>query len=112
MTKRKYKLFIDVVTVLLVFFPLIMSIVTARANGNFDVAAYVNDFAISQDLTARVSAAVSSFGIAFDGAYAVAALVLFSNAILIYLFRVMLAVALWLPKLAYNLINLNFEGDT
>ena len=111
MTKRKYKVFIDIVTVLLVLFPLIMSIVTARANGTFEVAAYIDDFAISNDLTGRVSSALQSFGVALDGAYSTAALVLFSNAILIYLFRVLLAVALFLPKIAYNFINLDLGGE-
>lgn len=114
MTKRKYKVFIDIVTVLLVLFPLVMSLVTARANGTFDgadIGAYVENFAISRDLANTVGESINNFGIAFDGEFYAPALVIFSNAIIIYLFRLFLEVALFIPKLALKFINISMEGE-
>lgn len=115
MSKRKYKVFLDVITVLLILFPLIMAVITSRAAGSFEifnVAAYVEQFVISSDLAGRVGEAMNVFGIAFDGGFYNAALVIFSNAILIYIFRVLLAVVVFIPKLALKFINISISaGD-
>lgn len=113
MSKRKLTAFIDVITVLLVLFPLIMAVATAIFNGSFDVLtvnAYVEQYEISNELTAKISSAVGSFGIAFDGAFSTASFVIISNALLIYVFRVFVAVLLFLPKMALKFINFDFGG--
>lgn len=113
MTKRKFNKFVDVVTVLLILFPLLMALITARCSGTFDSSAltdYVQNFAISSSLADNIGECINTFGIAFDGAFFGSACVLISNAFLIYVFRVFIAVLTFIPKLALKFIDIDFGG--
>ena len=110
MTKKKYNKFLDFVTVLVILFPLLMSLITARCSGSFDTAQlanYVEHFAISNSLSLRIGECINTFGIAFDGAMFNSACVIMSNALLIWLFRLFVAVLTYIPKFALKLINLS-----
>lgn len=110
MTKKKYNKFLDFVTVLVILFPLLMSLITARCSGSFDtvqLANYVEQFAISNSLSLRIGECINTFGIAFDGAMFNSACVIMSNALLVWLFRLFIAVLTYIPKFALKLINLS-----
>ena len=110
MTKRKYNKFLDFVTVLVILFPLLMALITARANGSFDmlnVADYVSQYAISNDLATIVGESIQTFGFAFDGAFFTPACVILANALLVWLFRVFIAVMTFIPKFAVKMVNLS-----
>ena len=114
MTKKKYNKFLDVVTVLVILFPLLMSLITARANGTFDIvtlANYIEQFAISNDLSLRIGECINTFGIAFDGAFFSCACVIMGNALLIWLFRLFIAVMCFIPKFALKMIDGFIGGD-
>ena len=86
MTKKKYNRFLDVVTVLLILFPLIMCLFTARATGTFDhdsICDFVNQFSISADLAEVVQNSLDVFGFDCNGAFAFTSCILMSNALLI-----------------------------
>lgn len=113
MSKRKLNVFVDVLTILLVVFPLVMCVATAIFNGSFDVlniGAFVEQFEISNALTSKISSSVAVLGFAIDGAFANVVFVIMSNALLIYVFRVFVAVMIYVPKMAYKFINLEFGG--
>lgn len=113
LSKRKFNVFLDIVTVLLVLFPLLMAVGTAIFNGSFeftDVGSYVEQFSISNALTDKIMSSVDNFGFDFDGAFARASFVIMSNALIIYLFRVFVAVMVFIPKMAYRFINFDFGG--
>ena len=113
MSKRKLNVFVDVITILLVLFPLVMAFATAIFNGSFDVlsiGAYCEQFEISNELTQKIKTAVADFGVNYDGAFATAAFVILSNSLLIYVFRVFIAVLVFIPKMALKFINLDFGG--
>lgn len=115
MSRKKLNTFIDVITILLVLFPLVMSVATAIFNGSYDVesiGAYCEQFSISNALVGKISAVVNTFGIAFDGAFANACFVIMSNALLIYCFRVFIAVMVFIPKMALKFINFDFGGKS
>lgn len=113
MTKRKYNKFLDIVTVLVILFPLLMSLITARCSGSFDSAQfadYIQQFAISNSLSSRIGECINTFGVLFDGAMFSGACVIIANALLIWLFRLFIAVLTFIPKFALKLINLSI-GD-
>ena len=113
MTKKKYNRFLDVVTVLLILFPLIMCLFTARSSGTFDiinVSDYVSQFAISPDLADLIASSVNTFGFSFSGVFANSAFVIMSNALLIWIFRLFVEVMTFLPKFAIKLLNITI-GD-
>ena len=114
MTKKKYNKFLDVVTVLVILFPLLMSLITARANGTFDIvtlANYIEQFAISNSLSLRIGECINTFGIAFDGAFAPCAYVIIGNALLVWVFRLFIAVMCFIPKFALKMIDGFIGGD-
>lgn len=113
MSKRKLNVFLDVLTILLCLFPLVMALATAIFNGSFDVVNigdYVCQYSISSELEQKISDSMNYFGIAFDGEFYSAALVILSNTLLIYIFRVFAAVMVFIPKMALKFINLDFGG--
>ena len=110
MTKKKYNRFLDIATVLIILFPLIMLLFTARANGTFDVtnvADYVNQYAISNALATRIGECINTFGIAFDGNFFAPSCVILANALLVWLFRVFVSVMTFIPKFALKMTNLS-----
>ncbi len=114
MTKKKYNKFLDVVTVLVILFPLLMSLITARSSGSFDtvtLANYIEQFAISNSLSSRIGECINTFGIAFDGDMFHSACVIMGNALLIWLFRLFIAVMCFIPKFALKMINGFSGGD-
>lgn len=114
MTKKKYNKFLDVVTVLIILFPLLMSLITARSCGTFDIATfanYIEQFAISNDLNSRIGECINTFGIAFDGAFFAPACVIIGNALLVWLFRLFIAVMCFLPKFAIKMMDAFCGGD-
>ena len=113
MTKKKYNRFLDVITVLIILFPLIMCIVTARSNGTFDIVSingYVNQFVISEDLALLIQCSTDTFGFGINGSFSYPACVIMSNALLIWCFRVFIAVLTFIPKFSIKLLNL-LVGD-
>jgi len=109
MTKKKYNKFLDFVTVLVILFPLIMALFTAHANGTFDVGNvgdYVLQYSVSDELALLIGDSISTFGFAFDGAFFLPACVILANALVIWLFRVFIAVMSFVPKMALRLLNL------
>ena len=114
MTKRKFNKFLDIVTVLVVLFPLLMALITARCSGSFDTAFivdYVQNFAISNDLNLRIGECINTFGISFDGAFFPCALVIMGNALLIWIFRLFIAVMCFIPKFALKMMNGFIGGE-
>jgi len=113
MSKRKLNVFVDVLTILLCMFPLLMGLATAIFNGSFDLSnfgEYVAQFAISNDLAQKIGALINNFGIAFDGAFFNSACIIMANTLLIYIFRVFVSVMVFIPKLSSKFINLDFGG--
>lgn len=114
MTKRKYNKLLDFITLLLILFPLLMLLLSAMCNGNYNSALYceyTRNFAISDDLSNKIGECINTFGIAFDGAFFGSACVIMSNALLIWVFRVFVSVLLFIPKFANKLINVSHGGD-
>lgn len=114
MTKRKFNRFVDVVTVLVIVFPLLMALITARCSGTFeafDFTTYVENFCISENLANLIHDSIDTFGFAFDGDFAYGACVIMSNALLVYVFRVFIAVMTFIPKFALRLLNWFDKGD-
>ena len=110
MTKKKYNRFLDFVTVLVILFPLIMAVITARANGTFDmlnIADYVSQYAISNDLANRIGESINTFGIAFDGAFFAPSCIILANSLIVWLFRVFISVMTYIPKFAIKMTNLS-----
>ncbi len=114
MTKKKYNKFLDVVTVLVILFPLFMSLITARCSGSFDtvqLANYVEQFAISNSLSLRIGECINTFGIDFDGAMFHSACVIMGNALLVWLFRLFISIMCFIPKFANKMISGFVGGD-
>ena len=114
MTKKKYNKFLDVVTVLVILFPLLMSLITARCSGDFDsvtLANYIEQFAISNDLSLRIGECINTFGIEFNGAFFSPACVIMGNALLVWLFRFFIAVMCFIPKFALKMMNGLIGGE-
>lgn len=112
MTKRKYKLFLDVLTILLIIAPLIVLLLAVHSGAVLDKTPsdIVMSFSISNSLADRIGQCINTFGIELDGDFYNATCVIMSNALLIYLFRVFVSVLVFLPKLALKFINLDFGG--
>ena len=115
MTKKKYKSLISVVLLLLCIAPLIFSAL-AMFNDSTDCSAvnfteYIKRFEISAALSDKIGESIETFGIAFDGAFFPAVCVIMSNAILIYVFYVFVAVLVWLPKFAIKLMERGVSFD-
>lgn len=114
MTKKKYNKFLDVVTVLVILFPLIMSLVIARCSGSFNaiqIAEFIEEFAFSYDLSNRIGEAINTFGLDFNGAFFPCACVIMGNALLVWLFRLFVSVMCFIPKFALKMINGFIGGD-
>ncbi len=109
MTKRKFKVFIDIVLILLCLFPLIITTAICLRNGTFyssgDFTELVQRFAISTELSEKIGECINTFGIAFDGAYFPAVCVIMANSLIIYLCYLFVSVLVFLPKLAIKWLN-------
>ena len=109
MREKKYKTFVDVLTVLCILFPLLLALLATWQSGTYEsaqIAAYIEDFAISEDLAHRIGESINTFGIGFDGAFFGASCTIMSNALLVYLFRVFIAVLTFIPKMALKFMHL------
>ena len=114
MTKKKFNKFLDFVTVLVIMFPLLMALFTARATGSFDasnIGDYVLQYSISDELALLIGDSISTFGFDFDGAFFLPSCVILANALIVWLFRVFIAVMTFLPKMALKLLNLPMGDD-
>lgn len=109
MTKRKYKIFIDIVLILLCLFPLISLLFVVGTSSTIltgeQLKAHVLNYCISGDLADKIGNAINTFGIAFDGNFFPAVSVIMANSLLIYLFYVFVACLTWLPKFAINILE-------
>lgn len=114
MTKRKYKVFIDIVLIFLCLFPLFATLIVMGTSSTILSAEQINNtitsFTISNGLRDVVSDACNSFGVALDGNFYQATMTIVSNAILIYILYVFVSVLVFMPKFAIKLINLDFGG--
>ena len=114
MTKKKYNRLMDFITVLLILFPLIMCLFTARATGTFadlDIATYVEQFSLSGDLVSLIEGSVGQFDFAIDDNFSHCAYVIMSNALLIWVFRLFLSAMTFIPKMGLKFINMFTGGD-
>lgn len=114
MTKCKYNKLLDVVTLLVILFPLLMLLLTSLCSGNIDSSLfpqYIENFAISSELNSTIAECINTFGIAFDGAFFSSACVIVGNALLVWLFRVFISVLVFIPKFAVKMLNISVGGD-
>ena len=114
MSKRKYKVFIDLVLIFLCLFPLIATLVVMGTSETImtgeQICETVTNFTISADLQNKIADCCNSFGVAFNGAFYGATMTIVSNAVLIYVLYVFVSVLVYIPKFAIKMLNLTI-GD-
>lgn len=117
MNKRKFKSFLDVVTVLLILAPIIFIALALLANvftdNEVSITEVMQEIAeqsvLSKRLREKVYNALDRLGIFwYAGNFAVGEYlipIIISNSLVIYMARVFIGVMVWLPKFASKLLE-------
>ena len=114
MSKRKYKVIIDLVLIFLCLFPLIATLIVMGTSSTIltgeQICETVTNFTISAELRDKVAICCNSFGIAFNGAFYNATMTIVSNSLLVYVLYVFVSVLVFIPKFAVKLLNFDIGG--
>lgn len=113
MTKRKYRVFIDITLIMLCLFPLISLLFVLGTSSTIltaeQIANHIEGYAISNNMVTQVQTVLNNVGFNADGVFFAPCCTIITNAVFIYIFYVFVSVLVFVPKMAIKLLNI-FSG--
>lgn len=114
MSKRKFKILIDITLLFLCLLPIIALLCVVATSSTIltaeQIEAQIMNFCISNDLAEKIGESINTFGIQFDGAFYSATCALIANAVLVHVFYVFIATLVFVPKMAIKFLNFTVGG--
>ena len=113
MSKRKYKILIDIVLVLLCLVPVLLVIINTATSHTLltsdQISTIINGVSISDTMSATISNALEASEIALDGSFGGCISVIISNALMVHIVYLFIEVIVFVPKFAIKALNM-FTG--